>query len=47
MVDDDVTPRFTSTMQLNDGKWHQITFVYNSGTIFLYVGRGIDLRSAL
>ncbi|TWO33227.1 T9SS type A sorting domain-containing protein [Seonamhaeicola sediminis] len=42
MVDDDVTPRFTSTMVLNDDKWHQVTFVYNSGTIFLYVDGVLD-----
>ncbi|MBJ6367842.1 LamG-like jellyroll fold domain-containing protein [Snuella sedimenti] len=42
MVDDTVTPKFTSTMQLNDGKWHQITLVYNSGTIFLYVDGVLD-----
>ena len=42
MVDDDVTPRFTSTMILNDNKWHQVTFVYNSGTIFLYVDGVLD-----
>jgi hypothetical protein len=42
MVDNDVTPSFTSSMQLNDGKWHQITFVYMSGTIFLYVDGVLD-----
>ena len=42
MVDDDVTPRFTSTMALNDSKWHQITFVYSSGTIFLYIDGILD-----
>ncbi|MDO5969517.1 LamG-like jellyroll fold domain-containing protein [Flavivirga aquimarina] len=42
MVDDDVTPRFTSTMTLNDGNWHQITFVYKSGTIFLYIDGVLD-----
>ena len=42
MMDDDVTPRFTSTMTLNDNKWHQITFVYNSGTIFLYIDGVLD-----
>ena len=35
--DDDNAPTFTSSMALNDNKWHQITFVYNSGTIFLYI----------
>ncbi|WP_418602616.1 LamG-like jellyroll fold domain-containing protein [Hwangdonia sp.] len=42
MLDDDVTPRFTSTMVLNDGKWHQVTFVYKSGSIFLYVDGVLD-----
>ncbi|MBU3822014.1 T9SS type A sorting domain-containing protein [Flavobacteriaceae bacterium XHP0103] len=42
MVDDDVTPRFTSDMALNDNKWHQISFVYNSGSIFLYVDGVLD-----
>ncbi|WP_242202305.1 LamG-like jellyroll fold domain-containing protein [Aestuariivivens insulae] len=42
MMDDDVTPRFTTAMALNDNKWHQITFVYNSGTIFLYVDGVLD-----
>ena len=42
MMDDDVTPKFTSTMALNDNKWHQITFVYNSGTIFLYIDGVLD-----
>ncbi|NNL80771.1 MAG: T9SS type A sorting domain-containing protein [Flavobacteriaceae bacterium] len=42
MLDDNVNPRFTSTMALNDGKWHQITFVYKSGTIFLYIDGVLD-----
>ena len=42
MVDNDITPRFTSSMALNDGKWHQVTFVYKSGTIFLYVDGVLD-----
>jgi hypothetical protein len=29
-------------MALNDGKWHQITFVYQSGTVFLYVDGVLD-----
>lgn len=36
------TPKFTSTMKLNDDKWHQITFVYNSGTVFLYIDGVLD-----
>ena len=42
MVDDAITPRFTSTMSINDNKWHQITFVYDSGTIYLYVDGILD-----
>jgi hypothetical protein len=42
MVDDTVTPRITSNMILNDNKWHQITFVYNSGSVFLYVDGVLD-----
>ena len=42
MVDDTVTPRFTSLMALNDGKWHQVSFVYKSGTIFLYIDGVLD-----
>ena len=40
--DDDNAPTFTSSMALNDNKWHQITFVYNSGTIFLYIDGVLD-----
>ena len=39
---DDLTPKFTSTMALTDNKWHQITFVYDSGTIYLYVDGVLD-----
>ncbi|WP_242091787.1 LamG-like jellyroll fold domain-containing protein [Aestuariivivens sediminicola] len=42
MMDDAVTPRFTSSMALTDNKWHQLTFVYNSGTIFIYVDGVLD-----
>ncbi|NEW80415.1 MAG: hypothetical protein GZ086_13540, partial [Gelidibacter sp.] len=42
MVDDDATPRFTSDMVLNDSKWHNITFVYASGTVFLYIDGILD-----
>ncbi|ULC60438.1 T9SS type A sorting domain-containing protein [Flaviramulus sp. BrNp1-15] len=42
MLDDDVTPRFISNMVLNDNKWHQISFVYKSGTIYLYVDGVLD-----
>tara|TARA_R110002049_G_scaffold305738_1_gene503152 strand:- start:24225 stop:25127 length:903 start_codon:yes stop_codon:yes gene_type:complete len=39
---DDPTPKFTSTMALTDDKWHQITFVYDSGTVFLYIDGVLD-----
>ncbi|MGE5944551.1 MAG: LamG-like jellyroll fold domain-containing protein, partial [Flavobacteriales bacterium] len=42
MLDDDSTPRFVTSMALNDNKWHQITFVYISGTIYLYVDGVLD-----
>ncbi|GAA4956221.1 hypothetical protein GCM10023314_32470 [Algibacter agarivorans] len=42
IVDDPSNPRFTSTMALNDGKWHQISFVYKSGTVFLYIDGVLD-----
>lgn len=42
MVDNDVTPRLISNMLLNVGKWHHITFVYASGTIFLYIDGILD-----
>lgn len=42
MIDDAITPRFVSDMAITDTKWHQITFVYNSGTIFLYVDGILD-----
>jgi len=42
MVDDDTTPRFISTMKLVDGKWHNVSFVYQSGTVFLYIDGILD-----
>jgi hypothetical protein len=42
MVDDPITPRFTSSMALSDGKWHQITFVYSSGSVFFYIDGVLD-----
>lgn len=38
---DDNSPSFISNMVLDD-KWHQLTFVYNSGSIFLYVDGILD-----
>lgn len=34
--------KFTSTMALSDSKWHQITFVYDSGSVFLYIDGVLD-----
>ena len=39
---DNTTPTFTSNMAISDNKWHQITFVYNSGTIILYIDGILD-----
>ena len=41
-IDDIVTPKYTSIMVVDDGKWHQTTFVYDSGTILLYVDGVLD-----
>ncbi len=37
MIDDTVTPKYTSNIVIDDNKWHQITFVYHSGSIYLYI----------
>lgn len=43
MLDNDIAPRFTSAMMLNDNsKWHHITFVYDNGSIFLYIDGVLD-----
>lgn len=42
MIDDVVTPKYTSNMVFNDNKWHQTTFVYDSGSILLYVDGILD-----
>ncbi|GGD21615.1 LamG-like jellyroll fold domain-containing protein [Hyunsoonleella pacifica] len=42
MMDNAVTPRFTSNMQINDGKWHHITLVYDSGTVYIYIDGILD-----
>jgi len=39
---DNVAPTITSTMAISDSKWHQVTFVYNSGTIILYIDGIVD-----
>jgi hypothetical protein len=41
-IDDSVTPKFTSNMDLDDGKWHHTAFVYDSGTILMYVDGVLD-----
>jgi len=42
MIDDAMTPKYISDMVINDGKWHQITFIYDSASIFLYVDGVLD-----
>jgi hypothetical protein len=41
-LDDLASAKFTSTTPINDSKWHQISFVYKSGTIFLYIDGVLD-----
>lgn len=36
------TPVFTSNAIINDQKWHHLTFVFNSGSVFLYVDGVLD-----
>jgi hypothetical protein len=42
MIDDAVTPKYISDMTIGDGKWHQLTFVYNSASIYLYIDGILD-----
>ena len=42
MIDDSVTPKYISDMTIGDGKWHQLTFVYDSASIYLYVDGILD-----
>ncbi len=42
MIDDEVTPKYTSTMTVADNKWHHLTFIYDSASIFLYVDGVLD-----
>lgn len=42
MIDDEVIPKYTSDMTIGDGKWHQLTFVYDSASIYLYVDGVLD-----
>ena len=41
-IDDTITPRVTSNMDIDDGKWHHIALVYNSGTAFMYIDGILD-----
>ena len=41
-LDDLASAKFTSTTAVTDANWHQITFVYKSGTIFLYIDGVLD-----
>ena len=41
-IDDAVTPKFTSNMDVDDGKWHHVAFIYDSGTILVYVDGVLD-----
>jgi hypothetical protein len=41
-IDDASTPKFTSNMDIDDGKWHHTAFVYDSGTILMYVDGVLD-----
>lgn len=41
-LDDLASAKFTSATSISDDNWHQITFVYKSGTIFLYIDGVLD-----
>ncbi|KAA5824187.1 T9SS type A sorting domain-containing protein [Algibacter amylolyticus] len=41
-MDDNVTPKYTSNMVLDDGKWHQATYIFDSGTILMYIDGILD-----
>ncbi|NNK83218.1 MAG: T9SS type A sorting domain-containing protein, partial [Flavobacteriaceae bacterium] len=41
-LDDLASAKFTSNTAITDDYWHQITFVYKSGTIFLYIDGVLD-----
>lgn len=41
-MDNNASPKYTSNMVVDDGKWHQITYVYDSGTIFMYIDGILD-----
>ncbi|GAA3609615.1 hypothetical protein GCM10022396_28530 [Flavivirga amylovorans] len=41
-IDDAVTPKFTSNMDVDDGKWHHTAFIYDSGTVLMYIDGVLD-----
>ena len=41
-IDDSVTPKYTSNMDIDDGKWHHTAFVFDSGTILMYIDGVLD-----
>lgn len=41
-IEDSVTPKYTSNMDVDDGKWHHTTFVYDRGTILMYIDGVLD-----
>ena len=42
LIEDSVIPKFTTNMVVDDGKWHQITFIYDSSTLLIYVDGVLD-----
>jgi hypothetical protein len=41
-IDDAVTPKFTSNMDVDDGKWHHTAYIYDSGSLIMYVDGVLD-----
>lgn len=41
-IDDAVTPKYTSNMDIDDGKWHHTAYIYDSGTLLMYVDGVLD-----
>lgn len=41
-IDDPVTPVFVSGMVVDDNKWHHVTFIYDSGTVILFIDGVLD-----
>ena len=42
LIDNIITPKFVSNMTINDNKWHHLAFVYESGSVILYIDGIID-----